>query len=215
MRIENIMRKRVVTATPSTTIGEALQLLKENRIRHLPVVEQERLVGIISDRDLGEALPSVLLPREDDGLAILNQPVSAIMKRQVLTAHPLDFIEDAAMQIYEHKVGSLPVVEGNRLVGIITESDLFTSLIELFGVNKPSCHIEVEVDDRVGMLAEVSQVFREAQVNVSSIVVFPGSQPAKKCLVFRAQTIDPRPLVQKLRTQGFTVIAPGEGGMHP
>ncbi|MED1873090.1 CBS and ACT domain-containing protein [Brevibacillus borstelensis] len=211
MRIESIMRRQVITASPTTTIGEALQLLRENKIRHLPVVEQERLVGILSDRDLREALPSILLPKKDDE-TIFGKPVSEIMKRQVLTAHPLDFIEDAAVQIYESKVGSLPVVEGNRLVGIITESDLFNSLIELFGVNKPSSHIEVEVDDRVGMLAEVSQVFREAQINVSSIVVFPGSKPAKKSLVFRAQTIDPRPIVQKLRDHGFTVIAPGEGG---
>ncbi|QQE75559.1 CBS domain-containing protein [Brevibacillus composti] len=214
MRVENIMRKRVVTVSPLTTIGEALQLLRGNRIRHLPVIEQERLVGIVSDRDLREALPSALLPRDDDQ-TVLNKPVSAIMKSQVLTAHPLDFIEDAAMQIYEHQVGSLPVVEGNRLVGIITESDLFNSLIELFGVNKPSSHIDVEVDDRVGMLAEVSQIFREAQINITSIVVFPGSQPGKKHLVFRVQTIDPRPVFQLLRDRGFTVGTPGEGGMHP
>lgn len=64
MRIESIMRRQVITASPTTTIGEALQLLRENKIRHLPVVEQERLVGILSDRDLREALPSILLPKK-------------------------------------------------------------------------------------------------------------------------------------------------------
>ncbi|MDA5110186.1 CBS and ACT domain-containing protein [Brevibacillus thermoruber] len=211
MRIEKIMRRRVVTVQPATSIGDALKLLRGNRIRHLPVVEQERLVGIISDRDLRDALPSTLLVHDDDH-TVLQKPVADIMQRQVITAHPLDFIEDAAVQIYEHKVGSLPVVEGNRLVGIITESDLFNSLIELFGVNKPSSHIEVEVDDRVGMLAEVSQVMREAQVNVCSVVVFPGGRPGRKNLVFRVQTIDPRPVVQLLRDKGFAVVAPGEGG---
>jgi acetoin utilization protein AcuB len=211
MRIEEIMRRRVVTVHPATSIGDALKLLRGNRIRHLPVVDQERLVGIVSDRDLRDALPSTLLVHDDDD-TVLQKPVADIMQRHVITAHPLDFIEDAAVQIYEHKVGSLPVVEGNRLVGIITESDLFNSLIELFGVNKPSSHIEVEVDDRVGMLAEVSQVIREAQVNVSSVVVFPGCRPGKKNLVFRVQTIDPRPVVQLLRDKGFAVIAPGEGG---
>ncbi|GEC92739.1 CBS and ACT domain-containing protein [Brevibacillus brevis] len=212
MRIEEIMRKKIVTIQPSTTIGEALLLLRANRIRHLPVVENDSLVGIVSDRDLRDALPSRLLTHDDDD-TVLHKPVANIMNQQVITAHPLDFIEDAALQLYEHKIGSLPIVEGNRLVGLITESDLFSSLIELFGVNKPSSHIEVEVDDRVGMLAEVSQVFRDAQVNVTSVVVFPGKQPAKKNLVFRVQTIDPRIVTQLLLEKGFSVIGPREGGI--
>ncbi|KMZ39892.1 MULTISPECIES: CBS and ACT domain-containing protein [Bacillales] len=212
MRIEEIMRKNIVTIQPSTTIGEALLLLRANRIRHLPVIENDSLVGIVSDRDLRDALPSRLLTHDDDD-TVLHKPVANIMNQQVITAHPLDFIEDAALQLYEHKIGSLPIVEGNRLVGLITESDLFSSLIELFGVNKPSSHIEVEVDDRVGMLAEVSQVFRDAQVNVTSVVVFPGKKPAKKNLVFRVQTIDPRIVTQLLLEKGFSVIGPTEGGI--
>ncbi|MGG4442517.1 CBS and ACT domain-containing protein [Brevibacillus fortis] len=212
MRIEEIMRKKIVTIQTSTTIGEALLLLRANRIRHLPVIENDSLVGIISDRDLRDALPSRLLTHDDDD-TVLHKPVADIMNQQVITAHPLDFIEDAALQLYEHKIGSLPIVEGKRLVGLITESDLFSSLIELFGVNKPSSHIEVEVDDRVGMLAEVSQVFREAQVNVTSVVVFPGKKPAKKNLVFRVQTIDPRIVTQLLLDKGFSVIGPTEGGI--
>ncbi|MFA4137454.1 MULTISPECIES: CBS and ACT domain-containing protein [unclassified Brevibacillus] len=212
MRIEEIMRKKMVTIQPSTTIGEALLLLRANRIRHLPVIENDSLVGIVSDRDLRDALPSRLLTHDDDD-TVLHKPVANIMNQQVITAHPLDFIEDAALQLYDHKIGSLPIVEGNRLVGLITESDLFSSLIELFGVNKPSSHIEVEVDDRVGMLAEVSQVFRDAQVNVTSVVVFPGKKPAKKNLVFRVQTIDPRIVTQLLLEKGFSVIGPTEGGI--
>ncbi|GAB1533922.1 MULTISPECIES: CBS and ACT domain-containing protein [Brevibacillus] len=212
MRIEEIMRKKMVTIQPSTTIGEALLLLRANRIRHLPVIENDSLVGIVSDRDLRDALPSRLLTHDDDD-TVLHKPVADIMNQQVITAHPLDFIEDAALQLYEHKIGSLPIVEGNRLVGLITESDLFSSLIELFGVNKPSSHIEVEVDDRVGMLAEVSQVFRDAQVNVTSVVVFPGKKLAKKNLVFRVQTIDPRIVTQLLLEKGFSVIGPTEGGI--
>lgn len=212
MRVEDIMRKNVVTTQPATTIGEALLLLRANRIRHLPVLDDDKLVGIVSDRDLRDALPSRLLTHDDDD-TVLHKPVADIMQKQVITAHPLDFIEDAALQIYEHKIGSLPIVEGNRLVGMITESDLFSSLIELFGVNKPSSHIEVEVDDRVGMLAEVSQIFREAQVNVTSVIVFPGKNPGKKNLVFRVQTIDPRVVTHLLLQRGFSVVGPTDGGV--
>lgn len=212
MRIEDIMRRNLVTASPATTIGEALLLLRLNRIRHLPVLEGEQLVGIVSDRDLRDALPSRLITRDDDD-TILHKPISEIMQTQVITVHPLEFIEDAAVQIYENKIGSLPVVEGTKLVGMITESDLFNSLIELFGVNKPSSHIEVEVDDRAGMLAEVSQVFREAQVNVCSVVVYPGKKIGTKSLVFRVQTMDPRSLIHLLHERGFTVVGPANGGI--
>ncbi len=211
MRIEQIMRRRVVTVTPDTTIGEGLDLLQGNRIRHLPVLDAGKLVGIISDRDMRDALPSCLARHEDDS-EVLKKPIKEIMHRDVITAHPLDFIEDAAKLIYDYKVGSLPVVEDGRLVGIVTESDILNRLVELFGVNRPSSHIEVEVDDRIGMLAEVSDVFKEAQVNVSSVIVYPSEVPGKKNLVFRVTTIDPRPVEHLLAEKGFKVIDPIEGG---
>lgn len=214
MRLEEIMRKRVVTVCTRTTIGEALALLRGNRIRHLPVMENGKLVGIVSDRDLRDALPSTLCTHDDDN-DILAKTVREIMRTEVITAHPLDFIEEAANLVYEHKVGSLPVVEGDQLVGIVTESDILNTLVELFGVNNPSSHLEVEVPDRVGVLAEVSEVFREAKTNVVSVMVFPSSTPEKKKIVFRVRTIDPRPVVERLESCGYTVIAPDKGGVHP
>lgn len=214
MRIEEIMRKRVVTVSTDTSISDALQLLRGNRIRHLPVMDNDLLVGIVSDRDLRDALPSSLTTHDDDD-EVLQRKVSAIMKREVITAHPLDFIQDAAKTIYDHKVGSLPVLEGGRLVGIVTESDILNCLVELFGVNRPSSVLEVKVEDRAGSLADVSDVFREAGVNVCSMVITPAPEPNKKILLFRAQTIDTRQLVEMLRRQGFHVVTPVEGGITP
>ncbi|MGC5327547.1 CBS and ACT domain-containing protein [Brevibacillus sp. SYSU BS000544] len=214
MRIEEIMRRRVVTVTPSTTIKEALSLLRGNRIRHLPVVENDKLVGIVSDRDMRDALPSNLCEHDDDEL-VLQKPIEEIMHRNVITAHPLDFVEDAASTVYDFKVGSLPVVEADRVVGIITESDILNCLVELFGVNKPSSHIELEVDDRAGMLADVSQVFKDANVNVNSVIVYPGDNPGKKKIVFRVTTIDPRHVIELLHEKGFIVNHPIKGGIRP
>lgn len=212
MRLVEIMRPNPKIVTPQSTIGEALRLLRENRIRHLPVIEHGKLVGIVSDRDLRDALPSSLLHLEDEEM-VLARPVTEIMKHEVITGHPLDFLEDAAKTVYMHKIGCLPIVEGDELVGIITESDIFHNLVELFGVNRPSSQIEVEVDDRVGMLAEVSNVFRDAQTNVTSVIVYPCRVPTRKLLVFRVQTIDPRNVLQLLKERGFHVVAPiDEGG---
>src|SRR5690606_18808109 len=109
MRLEEIMQQTVITVSPESTIAEALQLLREHRIRHLPVVEGERLLGIISDRDVGQALPSNLLPSSEESM-LLQTPVRKIMNEPVIVAHPLDFIDDAASLIYEHKISALPLV---------------------------------------------------------------------------------------------------------
>ncbi|MDN9011256.1 CBS and ACT domain-containing protein [Brevibacillus laterosporus] len=210
MRLEDFMRKQVVTATATTSIGEALTLLKQNRIRHLPVLDNQILVGIVSDRDLRDALPSSLYARADDHI-IMTKPVQEIMNTEVITAHPLDFLEEAAKTMYEYKVGSLPVLEENKLVGIVTESDILYKMIELFGVNKASSQIEIEVEDRYGVLAEVSQVIRESKVNVSSVIVFPSGTEGKKNLVFRVTTMDTRTVTSMLRAKGFHVLAPIRG----
>ncbi|AYK05434.1 CBS and ACT domain-containing protein [Brevibacillus laterosporus] len=210
MRLEDFMRKQVVTATAITSIGEALALLKQNRIRHLPVLDNQILVGIVSDRDLRDALPSSLYARADDHI-IMTKPVQEIMNTEVITAHPLDFLEEAAKTMYEYKVGSLPVLEENKLVGIVTESDILYKMIELFGVNKASSQIEIEVEDRYGVLAEVSQVIRESKVNVSSVIVFPSATEGKKNLVFRVTTMDTRTVTSMLRDKGFHVLDPIRG----
>jgi len=210
MRLEDFMRKQVVTATATTSIGEALALLKQNRIRHLPVLDNQILVGIVSDRDLRDALPSSLYARADDHI-IMTKPVQEIMNTEVITAHPLDFLEEAAKTMYEYKVGSLPVLEENKLVGIVTESDILYKMIELFGVNKASSQIEIEVEDRYGVLAEVSQVIRESKVNVSSVIVFPSATEGKKNLVFRVTTMDTRTVTSMLHDKGFHVLDPIRG----
>ncbi|WP_232699856.1 CBS and ACT domain-containing protein [Brevibacillus daliensis] len=211
MRMEQFMRKKVVTVTADTTIQVAFALLKGNRIRHLPVMDGNRLVGIISDRDIRDALPSVLCSHSDDKM-VMQKQVHEIMVTDVITAHPLEFLEDAAKTLYEHKVGSLPILENGQLVGIVTESDILYKMIELFGVHHASSHLEVEVDDRYGMLAEVSQVFRDAKVNVASVMMFPHTTEGKKNLIFRVTTMDTRIVTQMLQEKGFQVVDPIRGG---
>ena len=157
MLVEEIMHRNVHSVTPSTSIGDAIHLLKNHQIRHLPVLDGDVFVGLVTDRDLRSASPSSLDPK---GLRnLLHRPVSEVMIRQVITAHPLDFFEDAARVLYEHRIGCLPILEGEKLVGILTETDILRRLIEIFGVDRPSQHVEVEVEDRFGILAEVAAIF--------------------------------------------------------
>ncbi|MBN6188228.1 CBS domain-containing protein [Aneurinibacillus sp. BA2021] len=210
MLVEDIMKRDVVTVEPADSIRLALLKVHQYRIRHLPVVSCGKLVGIISDRDVRDACPSIISEscQEDD--KILNTPVSSIMRKDVITIHPLDFVEEAALALADHHIGCLPVVVDDELKGIITETDILQTLVELMGVQYPSSHIEVEVDDRTGLLADVAAIFKEANCNVTSVLVLPGKHPGKKNLVFRVQSIDPRHVIAKIEEAGYRIVWPRE-----
>ncbi len=211
MLIEDIMNRNVITVKPSDTIRLAMLLTAQHRIRHLPVTDEAgKLVGIISDRDLRDACPSKLEESQDE--QIYNRIIEEIMHKHVITAHPLDFVEEAAHTLYESKIGCLPVVDQDELKGILTETDILHTLVELMGVHYPSSHVEVEVDDRPGMLADVAAVFKQIRSNVNSVWVYPGCRHGKKNLVFRVQTFDTRKLTRNLEEAGYHVIWPKEPG---
>ncbi|RXT13500.1 acetoin utilization AcuB family protein [Ammoniphilus sp. CFH 90114] len=211
MLIEDIMNRNVVTVKPTDSIRLAMLVAAQQRIRHLPVLdENNKLVGILSDRDLRDACPSKFECEQND--EIYNRPVSEIMHRDVITAHPLDFVEEAAFSLYDNKIGCLPVIDQDELKGIITETDILHTLVELMGVQYPSSHVEVEVNDQPGMLADVAAVFKQTRSNVTSVLVFPGKHHGKKNLVFRVQTIDTRKIKTALEEAGYKVCWPQEPG---
>lgn len=207
MLIEEIMKKKVITTHPDATVADALSIVKEKRIRHLPVVKNDILVGIVTDTDLRDVCPSKLVNEHQDQL-LKTTKISEIMKSNVITAHPLDFVEDAASVLYEFRIGCLPVIQKGVLVGIITESDVLHTLVELMGVNRPSSHVEVTVADKPGMLADVAIIFKEQNVNVTSIYLKPSKIPGEKILVFRVQTMDPRKICLAIEAAGYMVKGP-------
>ncbi|WCK55770.1 acetoin utilization AcuB family protein [Aneurinibacillus sp. Ricciae_BoGa-3] len=210
MLVENIMKRDIITVSPTDSIRLCLLKVDQNRIRHLPVVEKGRLVGILSDRDVRDACPSLIGESHEDDNQVMSTPISVIMRKDVITCHPLDFVEEAALAMYDNHIGCLPVVAGDELKGIVTETDILHTLVELMGVHYPSSHIEVEVDDRPGLLADITQLFKEANCNVTSVLVFPGRHSGNKNLVFRVQTIDPRKIVSKIEEAGYRVVWPSE-----
>lgn len=207
MIIEDIMKKNIVKTTEDTTIAEAMQLLKKHHIRHLLVSNKDNeLVGIVSDRDVKAAMPSIFIKNattED-----MNQPISKIMTTVCITAHPLDFVEDVASLFYQFEIGCLPILEQNKIVGIVTETDLLHTLVELTGAHQPSSQIEIEVEDITGKLAEVASFFKEHHIQIISVLVYPSKKENYRILVFRIQTIDPVFIVTELKKQNYHVIWP-------
>lgn len=208
MHVEEIMNRQFITLEPSDTIAKAHQLLNDNKIRHIPIVnEHQQVIGIVSDRDVRDASPSIFSREENND--VLQREISTIMNTQVLTAHPLDFVEEVARIFYDREIACLPVVSHDKLVGIITEKDLLYTLIQLTGTHVQGSQIEVKVPHKPGILPEVANVFGKHGVNISSVLVYPfKNDPEYKILVFRAQTMNPLPIVRDLRDTGYELMWP-------
>jgi acetoin utilization protein AcuB len=133
MVVEDVMTREVVTLTPEHTLRDAIDLLRSKRIRHLPVVEAQRLVGIVTDRDVKRATPSVLagVNRDEYDNTLLTIKVSQLMTREPITVPRKSALKSAVEIFINRKVGALPVVDNDRLVGILTEIDILRVAYDL------------------------------------------------------------------------------------
>lgn len=207
MLVEEIMKKDVFILRSDQTVQDVLDLFEEKRIRHAPIVDDGKVVGIVTDRDLKDAMPSMFTvsPKGEP----YKKKVSEIMTKNPMIAHPLDFVEEIALLFYEQKIGCLPVVSQNELVGFLTETDLLYTYIELTGAHQPGSQIEIKVPNRSGALYEVSKVFYEHKVNVLSVLVYPDREDSSnKILAFRIKTMNPISIIEDLRKEGFDVLWP-------
>ncbi|MET1014680.1 MAG: acetoin utilization AcuB family protein [Paenisporosarcina sp.] len=214
MIVEEMMQKNVITLQPTHTIKDAIHVLRENKIRHLPITNADgKVVGIISDRDIKQASPSEELVQKENEL--ITTTLEKIMTKHPIVGHPLDFVEEIATIFYDQQIGCLPIVSQEKLVGIITETDLLYKYIELTGARQPGSHIEVRVPNKPGILFEVSKVFHDHQSNVLSVLVYPDAKNEEnKILVFRVQTMNPLQIIEDIRKEGFDVLWPNVPGIH-
>ncbi|WP_337843979.1 acetoin utilization AcuB family protein [Thermus sp.] len=203
MLVKDVMKAPVLTVGPETTLEEAYRLLLERGIRHLPVVEGGRLVGIVTDRDLRLAT-SHLNPK---GPCPGCTQVGEVMTKGVVTAHPLDPVEEAARVMRERKIGCLPVLEGEAVVGIVTGIDLLDALLKLTGVTEPSGRLEVRLPDRVGELARLTGFLAGQGVNIHSLLSYPEDRDFVRAVV-RVNTLETHRLAQALREAGYEVVWP-------
>lgn len=209
MLVEDIMNTDVKTLSPTDSIAAALKMLREHKIRHIPIVNAENeVIGIVSDRDVRDASASIFDNGSKSDLLLQNE-LQTIMSSPVVTVHPLDFAEEIASIFYEKEFACVPVVQNGKLVGTVTEKDMLYTLIQLTGTNEQGSHIEVKVPDRPGILPEVTAIFGKRKTNIVSVLVYPcNDDPAYKILVFRIQTMNPIPVITDLRNAGYTMVWP-------
>ncbi|MHC0037339.1 acetoin utilization AcuB family protein [Pseudoneobacillus sp. C159] len=213
MIVEEIMKTKVAYLSAKDTISRAIGVMAKNRIRHIPIVDEGlHVIGLITDRDIKDATPSIF--RADENKEDLEKPISTIMKQNVITGHPLDFVEEIAALFYEHKISCMPIIKDQRLVGIVTETDLLHTLVELTGAHQPGSQIEIRVPNKAGMLLEISTIIKKHKANIQSVLVYPDKKDENyKIIVVRLQTMNPVAVINDLKLAGHHVLWPNLPGV--
>jgi len=187
MLVGERMSRPPIIIGPEMSIHDALALFKKERIRRAPVIKGGKLVGIVSDKDLLNASPSpaTTLSVWEMNYLLSKLTVSEVMTKQVTTVAEDTPIEEAARIMADNKIGGLPVVKGSRVVGIITETDLFKLFIELMGAREKGVRVTAFVEDQPGMLAQVTKSITDAGGNFIAFGQFVGEDANSRILTFK------------------------------
>ena len=182
-----------------------MEILQKHQIRQLPVVEGEKLAGLVTEKQL---LKSISIPATSlgylKGTTFSNIKVSEVMVKFPLTVTPDTTIEEAALYMREHKIGSAPVVVGEKLVGIITVTDIFDALIKYFGYGKSGLRLVIESKDRSGLLAEITQLLNEFNAPVKGVIYFVKDNEEAR-IKLRIETSNASPLLAAMKSRGFKI----------
>ena len=215
MFIDKSMTRDVVTVSPETEILAAQTLMAQKSIRHLPVVvENDFLVGIVSDRDIRSAMPSTVLTEtekaaEEKRLAGIK--VKDIMTRNPVTISPTQTLEDALIMMQNFKVGAFPVVDQvGKLKGMISVRDLMRAFVNVLGLEEPGALLGIVVEDKLGQMKIVVDAITETRVSFGSILVARVWEEGKRAVFPYLLTNNPSKVKNRLRELGFTLLDPME-----
>ena len=210
--IKEKMQKNPVTISAEASFYEARAIIRDKGIRHLPVVDKDhRLVGLVTDNDIRGAAPSdatsLSVPELHYLLGKLKVSAFLAPKNKLITITPETIIERAAQLLHEHKVGCLPVVEGETLIGIITETDILSHFVDLFGLNKMGTRLTIALEDKPGQLYGILGVIKDLRVNIITVTNPTFKVQGKRLVVVRIETQDYQPIVNGLKKAGYEVLS--------
>jgi acetoin utilization protein AcuB len=209
MLVEDRMTSDPVTITTNTSLKDALELVRSKSFRHLPVLDEDGgLVGIVTEKSLVYAspTPTTTLSIFEVDYILSRTKVGQVIQGSVITVGPDLPIEEAARVMIDHRIGCLPVVEDEKLVGIISDTDIFRVFVEGLGGGHPSLRITIVVPEKVGSLAQVANRVAALGGNIHSLGIFWGDQPEDRVVAFRLEGVDRETAVQALEADGIQVV---------
>jgi len=202
MQVKSWMSSPVHTVGPAACVAQAAEIMRRHRIRHLPVSEGDRVVGVVTDRDL-----------QDMGSEV---PVATIMSRPVLVVSPRTAVDKAARLLFDRRIGCLPVIEDGKLVGIVTQTDAVAALVDVVRIQVGGRHAEVVVQYRPDAMRLAHQALRQLDANVARLVSAtrepfqPGHVPQHVRL--EIETREMAGVLDALQAAGLTVLSTADHG---
>lgn len=206
MLVKNRMTANPITVEEHTPVLEASELMRKHKVNRLPVMNGENLVGIVTEMDLLKVSPSSATTLSVFELHYLLSKlnVNEAMARNPITVTPDTTLEEAALIMRDREIGGLPVLEDGKLVGIITETDIFDAFLDLMGLRNTGTRLTIDFEDRIGVIAEISEVIKEFGVNINSMAIFHMNGPGE--LVLRLDLKEPENLIKALREKGYRIV---------
>lgn len=208
MIVKNNMTKNPVCIDINAKINEAVDLMSSNSLHRIPVVKGNKLVGLLTEGQIARKGPSKATSLDIYELNYLlsKTSVDAIMIKDVITIQEDRLLEDAALLMLKHDIGCLPVVnDANDVVGILTQNDVFTAFLDLLGYREKGSRVSIEVQDKMGAIGEISDVFVRNNCNITHVGVY-RLENGKADIIFRIDTFNTEPLEKDLEKSGYKVL---------
>jgi len=208
MRIRDVMTTNVVTIASSTSIADAKKIMEAHKIERLPVVDKGKLVGIVTERRLGNVSPSkaTSLTVWEVSYLLNTTPVKDIMERDVSTVSPDTTVEEAVALAQSNKVGSLVVVEDDRVVGITTTNDFFYKIVNpVLGLGEPGTRLEIAGGGNTKALAEIISAVSKLGFDITTLHIEVIPDTGERDLCIHVGNEDVSQLKAELEGQGYKV----------
>lgn len=207
MFVKNRMTTNPFTISPDQTIPDAQEIMMKHGIRRLPVVKDGKLVGVVTKEDIERYSPSkaTSLSMGEITYLLSKTKIKQIMTKDPVTISPNALLEEAATLMRDQKVGFLPVVDGDKLVGIITESDIFDAFIELLGFRERGTRLTVEASDEPGILARLTGIFAQYGANITRVAVYRGAD-GMSSVVVGINSFNTADIEKTLEENGFRIL---------
>ena len=214
MLVKDWMTREPVVVSPRTSVEEAIRMMRERRVRHLPVVtEGDTLVGVVTQTDLLQASPSpaTSLSVWEINFLLAKMQVRDAMTKKVIVVSEDCPLEEAALVMAERKIGCLPVVQGTRLVGIITETDLFNLFTEQLGARSTGLRLMLLIRDVKGEMARVAGCIAQVGGNIVRLTTLPAEDPAYQVVTVKVEDVPQEALVDALSAVVVKILDVREG----
>jgi len=210
MLVYERMTHHPITVHPDLPVAEALRIMREENVRRFPVMDRKTntLVGIVTEKELLYASPSpaTSLSMHEINYLLSKLTVDRVMTTDLITVQEDTPIEEAARILVDNGIGGLPVMRGDTLVGIITETDLFKTFIELFAARESGVRLTLLVPEQKGELAMITDAISELGGNIVTLGTFLGEDLSNRVLVLKVGDVPEEQLVEKMKEIGTRIL---------